>query len=52
MITAVHHIALIISKEEHLDFYRLLGFQESFRKERKYDVAVGDICGSPASDAV
>lgn len=40
MITAVHHIAIIISKEEHLDFYRLLGFTEVFRKERSYDTAV------------
>lgn len=40
MITAVHHIALIISKEEHLSFYRNLGFTEVFRKERSYDVVV------------
>ena len=40
MITQVHHIAMIVSSERVLDFYRLLGFQESFRKERKYDVAV------------
>lgn len=40
MITQVHHIALIVSSERCLDFYRLLGFQESFRKVRKYDVAV------------
>lgn len=40
MISAVHHIAIIISKEEHLEFYKLLGFQEVFRKERSYDTAV------------
>lgn len=40
MITAVHHIALIISKEEYLDFYKLLGFTEVFRKTRTYDTVV------------
>lgn len=40
MITAVHHIALIISKEEHLEFYRNLGFTEVFRKVRSYDIVV------------
>lgn len=40
MITAVHHIAIIVSSERSLDFYRLLGFQETFRKKRKYDTAV------------
>lgn len=40
MITAFHHIALIISKEEHLSFYRNLGFQEVYRKVRSYDVVV------------
>ncbi len=40
MITAVHHIAIIVSSEESLAFYRLLGFTETFRKKRKYDTAV------------
>lgn len=40
MITQVHHIAMIVSSERVLEFYKLLGFTESFRKERKYDVAV------------
>lgn len=40
MIQNVHHIALIVSSEECLTFYRLLGFTESFRKIRKYDTAV------------
>ena len=40
MITAVHHIAIIVSSERSLEFYRLLGFIETFRKKRKYDTAV------------
>lgn len=40
MITGLHHIALIVSCERSLDFYRLLGFTETFRKKRKYDTAV------------
>lgn len=40
MITQVHHIAMIVSSERVLDFYRMLGFSESFRKVRKYDTAV------------
>ena len=40
MITQVHHIALIVSSERSLEFYKLLGFQESFRKQRTYDMAV------------
>lgn len=40
MISAFHHIAIIISKEEHLSFYRNLGFKEVFRKVRSYDTAV------------
>lgn len=40
MITAYHHVAIIVSSERCLEFYRLLGFRESFRKIRKYDTAV------------
>ena len=40
MITAIHHIALILSSEECLNFYKHLGFSEIFRKEREYDVVV------------
>lgn len=40
MITQVHHIALIVSSERCLEFYKLLGFQESFRKVRMYDMVV------------
>ena len=40
MITAVHHIALILSSEECLDFYKRLGFREERRIERGYDTVV------------
>ena len=40
MIVGTHHIALLISSEETLDFYKKLGFEESFRKERKVDTVV------------
>lgn len=40
MISSVHHIALIISSEKHLSFYKLLGFEEVFRQERSYDTVV------------
>lgn len=40
MSTQIHHIALIVSSEQCLKFYKLLGFQESFRKQRTYDMAV------------
>ena len=40
MIEALHHVAIIISSEDCLEFYRLLGFTEVFRKARKYDTAV------------
>ena len=39
-ITAVHHIALILSSEECLEFYKRLGFSENFRKERERDCVV------------
>ena len=40
MITSLHHVALIVSSEESLRFYELLGFSEIFRKERTNDVVV------------
>ncbi|MBR6897301.1 MAG: VOC family protein [Lachnospiraceae bacterium] len=40
MITSVHHIAIIVSSERSLDFYRLLGFRETLRKIRDYDMVV------------
>ncbi len=40
MITGIHHVALLITSEECLDFYKKLGFSETFRKERKTDRVV------------
>lgn len=40
MIKQIHHIALVLSSEKNLEFYRILGFQETFRKVRKYDLVV------------
>ena len=40
MIEGIHHISLLISSEKTLEFYKLLGFQESYRKERKNDTVV------------
>ena len=40
MITGIHHVALLITSEECLDFYKKLGFSETFRKERKTDKVV------------
>ena len=40
MIEAVHHISLLVSSERTLEFYRLLGFNEIFRKERLKDKVV------------
>ena len=40
-ITGIHHVSLLISSEETLDFYKdVLGFTESFRKERENDCVV------------
>lgn len=40
MIAEIHRIAIIVSKEQSLEFYRLLGFVETFRKKRRYDTVV------------
>ena len=40
MITGIHHVALLITSEECLGFYKKLGFSETFRKERKTDKVV------------
>ena len=40
MIKAIHHIAIIVTSEHSLEFYRLLGFRETFRKAREYDTIV------------
>lgn len=34
------HVAIIVSKIEHLEFYRLLGFKETNRFTRSYDTVV------------
>lgn len=34
------HIALIVSKEDHLSFYKKLGFKEIKRIKRSYDTVV------------
>ena len=39
------HIALIVSKEENLEFYEKLGFKEKNRIERGYDTVVFLSCG-------
>lgn len=36
----LNHIAIIISKEDHLSFYKELGFKETNRFERAYDTVV------------
>ena len=42
MINSINHVALIISKEECLNFYKILGFVETSRKVRpeKNDVLI------------
>ncbi|MCR4947463.1 MAG: VOC family protein [Lachnospiraceae bacterium] len=40
MIQGLHHIAVIVSSEKTVDFYKNLGFAEIFRKERSYDIVV------------
>lgn len=40
MITGVHHFAIIASSEVSVQFYKNLGFWETYRKERKYDTVV------------
>ncbi len=41
MITGFHHIALLISSEETLNFYKdVLGFTETYRLQRKADTVV------------
>ncbi len=39
------HIALIVSSEESLSFYKKLGFKETKRIERSYDTVVFMQCG-------
>ncbi len=40
MIQGIHHFAIISSMDASVDFYKKLGFQELFRKERNYDTVV------------
>ena len=40
MITGVHHFAIIASSEASVDFYKKLGFRETYRRERTYDTVV------------
>ena len=40
MITGIHHIAIISSTEKSVEFYKRLGFNEIFRKNREYDTIV------------
>ncbi len=40
MITGLHHISMISSSEESVDFYKRLGFEEFFRKKRNSDTVV------------
>lgn len=37
---SIHHIAIISSSEESIEFYKRLGFDEFFRKKRNYDTVV------------
>lgn len=40
MIKRVHHIAIIVSSEAGVDFYKTLGFEEENRIDRGYDQIV------------
>ena len=40
MIRKLHHIAIIVSTEEGIDFYKALGFVEEKRIDRGYDQIV------------
>ena len=40
MIKRLHHIAVIVSSEDGIDFYKTLGFKEESRVDRGYDQIV------------
>ena len=40
MIQGIHHFAIIASSETSVDFYKRLGFRETYRRTRKYDTVV------------
>ena len=44
MIQGIHHLALIVSNEECVTFYRKIGFEVFKRIERKYDTVIL-LCG-------
>ena len=39
-IVGLHHVSLLVSSEECLDFYKALGFEESYRRARQSDTVV------------
>jgi len=45
------HIAIIVSKEENLEFYEKLGFREKKRIERSYDTVVFMECDGVVLEA-
>ena len=40
MILGLHHVAIIASGKASIDFYKRLGFTETYRKERRADTVV------------
>ena len=40
IVQGFHHIALIVSSESSVEFYKQLGFTETFRRERDSDTVV------------
>lgn len=40
MILGLDHIAIICSSEQSIDFYKQLGFEETSREDRGYDILV------------
>jgi len=40
MISGLQHLAIIVSGEKSVAFYKCLGFEETFRTERDYDCVV------------
>ena len=40
MITGLDHIAIIVSSEASIEFYKHLGFKEDVRRDRGYDILV------------
>lgn len=40
MVTGIHHFSIIASSEASIEFYAKLGFQESKRIKRDYDMVV------------